>query len=109
MSAKEAQSFALVSDEFTHEKISVYKFIERLLELITEDYDEVAEVKIFPNGAASQFKQKYLFSNLHVFEARYDIKLSCHFFASGHGKGVVDAIGGRIKGSVWRRQKAELW
>lgn len=28
------------------------------------------------------------------------------FFASGHGKGAVDGIGGTVKGSVWRRARS---
>ena len=34
---------------------------------------------------------------------RYALKIQWHFFASGHGKGVVDGIGATVKGTVWRR------
>lgn len=69
ISAEKAKSFALVSKELTHGKISVYKFIDQLLEMITEEYGKVAEVKIFSDGPASQYKQNYPFSNLHSMRA----------------------------------------
>ncbi|CAF1145565.1 unnamed protein product [Adineta steineri] len=33
--------------------------------------------------------------------AEYNLKLSWNFFATSHGKGVVDAIGGMVKRMVW--------
>ena len=44
----------------------------------------------FSDGATSQFKQRYLFSNLHSWEMEHDIELSWNFFATSHGKGVVE-------------------
>ena len=37
----------------------------------------------------------------------HDIKLSWNFFATSHGKGVVDGIGGTVKRTVWRHIKTE--
>ena len=47
------------------------------------------------------------FSNLHSWEMEHDIKLSWNFFATSHGKGVVDGIGGTVKRTVWRHIKTE--
>ncbi|KAJ8684420.1 hypothetical protein QAD02_020212 [Eretmocerus hayati] len=33
----------------------------------------------------------------------YGITISWHFFASSHGKGIVDGVGATVKGAVWRR------
>jgi hypothetical protein len=60
------------------------------------------EIVFFSDGAASQFKQRYLFQNLTHLMAEYDLKLSWIFFATSHGKGVVDAIGGTVKRMVWQ-------
>ena len=37
----------------------------------------------------------------------YDLKITWNFFATSHGKGVVDGIGGTVKRAVWRHVKAE--
>ena len=49
---------------------------------------------------------RYLFSNLYSWEQEHDIKIKWHFFATSHGKGVVDGIGGTVKRSVWRRVRS---
>ena len=36
-----------------------------------------------------------------------DLKITWHFFATSHGKGVVDGIGGTVKRAVWRHVKVE--
>ena len=58
------------------------------------------------DGAASQFKQRYLFSNLHHWEQNTQTKMIWNFFATSHGKGAVDGIGGTVKRSVWRFVRA---
>ena len=55
----------------------------------------------------SQFKQRFLFSNLYAWEMEHDLKITRNFFATSHGKGVVVGIGGTVKRAVWRHVKAE--
>jgi len=50
----------------------------------------------------SQFKQRFLFSNLYGWENEYNFKIIWNFFATSHGKGAVDGIGGTVKRTVWR-------
>ncbi|GBO41443.1 hypothetical protein AVEN_142371-1 [Araneus ventricosus] len=57
-------------------------------------------------GAASQFKQRYLFTNLTFMEEQYNVKVSWSFFATSHGKGVVEGIGGMVKRLVWSNNLA---
>jgi hypothetical protein len=51
----------------------------------------------FSDGAASQFEQHFHFRNLTQIADARKINLSWHFFATSHGKGVVDGIGGIAK------------
>jgi hypothetical protein len=61
-------------------------------------------VQFFSDGAASQFKQKFLFVILTFFRDEYMLKsLIWHFFATSHGKGAVDGIDDTIKRLVWTR------
>ena len=54
-------------------------------------------INIFSDSAASQFKQRYLFSNLYEWQSEFSIQLIWNFFATSHGKGAVDGIGGSVK------------
>ncbi|CAF4797217.1 unnamed protein product [Rotaria sp. Silwood1] len=65
-------------------------------------FPNLEEITFFSDGAASQFKQRYLFQNLTRMMMEHYLKLSWNFFATSHGKGVVDAIGGIIKRMVWQ-------
>ena len=61
------------------------------------------EILFFSDGAASQFKQRYLIHNLTRMSYEYQLTLSWHFFATSHAKGVVNGIGGNIKRMVWKQ------
>lgn len=54
---------------------------------------------VFSDGAASQFKIKYIFCflSMALLEMFKEIKLVWHFFATSHGKGAVDDVGGTVK------------
>lgn len=68
--------------------------------------NEIECVNVFSDDPSSLFKQRYSFFNLFSFETLYEIKLTCNFFASSHGKGVVDGIGRTVKRTVWHHVKA---
>lgn len=103
---KEGKSYVLVSNCLDHGKTSVYTYMNILLKDLKISYPEIEEVQVFSDGASSQFKQKYLFSNLILLEKSCLVKLTWNYFATSHGKGTVDGIGGAVKGSVWRRMIA---
>ena len=52
---------------------------------------------IFTDGAASQFKNKYIMEYAAKMALKKNINLEWNFFANSHGKGVVDGIGGTLK------------
>ena len=65
-------------------------------------------MNVFSDGPSSQFKQKFLFSNLHLWEQDHGVKIQWNFFATSHGKGPVDGLGGSVKRSVWRHVKSGM-
>ncbi len=69
-----------------------------LLNKLKEDNPLLEAIVIFSNGAGSQFKQKYLFSNLYAWEQEYSLSIKWKFF---------DGIGGTIKLAVWWHVKSE--
>lgn len=82
-------------------------FMDYIFKYLLEKYPQIKIINIFSDGPGSQFKQRYLFSNLHTWEEKHEIKLIWNFFATSHGKGVVDGLGGTVKRSVWRHVRSE--
>ena len=60
------ESFVIISDDLKHDKLAVHKFLTLILTLLKEKYTGIETIQIFSDGASSQFKQRYLFSNLHT-------------------------------------------
>ena len=95
------QSYAIISNELQHGKYAVHAFLDYLLRDLKATYPDITKVNFISDGAASQFKQKFLFTNLTFMEEVHHIKVVWNFFATSHGKGVVDGIGGHVKRLVW--------
>lgn len=107
ISKNESQSFAIISDTLDHTKLTVYKFLSFLLKYLKNQYPTIKNIQVFSDGPSSQFKQRFLFSNLYLFEQENDsINITWNFFAMSQGKGAVDGIGGAVKRTVWRHIKA---
>ena len=94
-------SFALPLLDLTHDKFVVNAALGIILNHIGTVLPNVKEVNCFSDGTASQFKQRFLFRNLIEINNERKIKISWHFFATSHGKGVVDGVGGVVKRLVW--------
>jgi hypothetical protein len=61
------------------------------------------ELHVFSDGAPSQMKNRFMFSMLGNFRNYFHLRLlTWSFFATSHGKGPVDAVGGAVKRLVWR-------
>ena len=100
-SQKSFSSHALVTDDKSHDKKVVAIFMDRVIKrLISEKGTKIKHVHIFSDGPSSQFKNKYMVNFYQ--KLRLNVELTWHFFATSHGKGVVDGIGGTVKRVVWR-------
>ncbi|KAG1668796.1 Dipeptidyl peptidase 8 [Nymphon striatum] len=91
-------SLVLVSDNITHSKDTVIPYIDRLLEELPKT---VRKVSLWSDGPASQFKNRYILASLKPLQDKYNITIRWNFFATSHGKGPVDGIGGSVKRFVW--------
>ena len=101
------ESIVIVSDDLNHSKQSVYVYMQYIFNHLKLKCPGMKVLNIFSDGASSQFKQKYLFSNLYSWEQEHDLKINWNFFATSHGKGVVDGIGGTVKRAVWRHVRSD--
>lgn len=101
---KTSISYAIISDYLSHDKFAVYQYLKVILDDLKITHPQVENVIFFSDGAASQFKQKFLFINLTFLRDDYGYsEFTWNFFATSHGKGAVDGIGGCVKRLVWTR------
>ena len=101
-----SRGYVIVSDFLQHNKLSVHAFMRKLFQELKILCPGIEEIDVYSDGAASQFKQRYLFQNLNFWQSEFKLKLRWHYFATSHGKGVVDGHGGTIKRLVWRQVKS---
>ncbi|CAF1296624.1 unnamed protein product, partial [Didymodactylos carnosus] len=85
----------------TRDKFVVDSALKIILNYIETLLPNVEEINYFSDGAASQFKQGFYFRNLARIAKEREINLSWHFFATFHGKCIVDEIGGTVRRLVW--------
>ena len=101
-----SESTVIISNDLNHGKVAVYNFMNHIFASLKQKYPQIEKIDVFSDGASSQFKQKYLFSNLHDWQNQHQVQIGWNFFATSHGKGIVDGIGGTVKRTVWRHIKA---
>lgn len=101
------KSYCIISDYLQHDKHAVYTFLQALISDVKASFPNVLSMNIYSDGAASQFKQRFILSSLNHIKSANDLeRLEWNFFASSHGKGAVDGVGGSVKRLVWRLVKA---
>ena len=91
----------VISDHLLHDAMQVYHFQCKLIEFLKEII-QFRKVIYFSDGAASQYKNRENFINLANHEADFGMPADWHFFATSHGKGPCDGVGGTVKGLAAR-------
>jgi len=72
----EGQSMVIVSDDLNHTKHSIYVFMQCIFRHLKTTYHEIEHINIFSDGPTSQFKQRFLFSNLYAWEMDHDMEIT---------------------------------
>jgi hypothetical protein len=72
-------SFAMVSANVTHDKYCVNVCLNTIISKLKQYLPDLEEIVFFSDGAASQFKQRYLFRNMTKMTAEHDLRLSWNF------------------------------
>ncbi|XP_046662375.1 uncharacterized protein LOC124358190 [Homalodisca vitripennis] len=99
------QCYALISNNLTHDKFSIWYFLKKIISDLKQQF-KIEEVAIFSDGCAGQFKNRYTLSNLTFLDKDYQVTGEWCFFATSHGKGAVDGVGGTVKRMVWEQVKS---
>uniref|UniRef100_A0A1I8IAX8 Integrase catalytic domain-containing protein n=1 Tax=Macrostomum lignano TaxID=282301 RepID=A0A1I8IAX8_9PLAT len=90
---------ALVSDSTDHTKSTVSVLLSYLLRRFATPGQRV---RFWSDGPASQFKNKFMFHFTELACREFELaELSWEFFATSHGKGAIDGLGGTLKRFAW--------
>ena len=83
------------SDNLVHSMdIVVEAYNDHILDKIP---DKVKTLSIWLDGVASQFKNYLILATMKVLLKKHDVQISYDFFATSHGKGLLDGIAGTVK------------
>lgn len=88
----------VISDCLNHDTVAVHLFQKKVIQFLkTKISFQMIKITYFSDGAASQYKNYKNFINLCYHELDFQVKAEWHFFATSHGKGPCDGIGGTVK------------
>ncbi|XP_033122950.1 uncharacterized protein LOC117121756 isoform X2 [Anneissia japonica] len=90
-------SFVIISECNTHDTVAVHLFQKLLIQFLTDTLGHVKKICYFSDGCAAQYKNRKNFLNLCLHEEDFGVQAEWHFFATSHGKGPSDGVGGTIK------------
>lgn len=96
------KSLVIVSDCLTHDSIAVCVYSQIINDFIKTISKHPAKLYYISDGAPQQFKNYKHFANVYYHEEDYGVPAEHHFFATAHGKGPCDGIGGTVKRMVAR-------
>lgn len=94
-------SYAIVSDDVTHDKGNVHSSNSAILQDIKGRLPfPIKMIHYWSDGAAYQFKTFYTLGNLIYHFTDFGCSSDWSFIETAHGKGPVDGIGAEVKRSV---------
>lgn len=100
---QQGSSYVFASDEQSQSKYTVFAYIDKLIEEAKKTTQNIRKIKIFSDGCAMQFKNRFILSNMLNAQGDFGASMEWNFFASSHGKSACDGIGGAIKRNVHKR------
>lgn len=95
-------SLVMISDYLKHDVNTVATFQAHLVNSIRTQVPQLKKMIYFTDGAGSQYKNKMNFYNTCLHEHDHGVEAEWHFYASYHGKGPCDGVGGTFKRSATR-------
>ena len=90
-------SYVVISECNIHDVVAVHLFQARLVAFLKEKFDTLNKIIYFSDGCAAQYKNCKNFANLCNHEVDFGVSAEWHFFATSHGKGPCDGVGGTVK------------
>lgn len=97
-------NYVVFSEYENHDATGVHLFNSKMINFLKSKFGNgnVKKLFYFSDGAGSQYKNRFNFLNLLYHEKDFAVKAEWHFFATSHGKGACDGIGGCVKRAAYR-------
>lgn len=89
--------FVVISECLHHDATAVHVYDKLAMKFFKEKLTDINMVYHFSDGAGSQYKNKYNFVNISFHEKDHNVPCEWHFYATSHGKGPSDGLGGTVK------------
>ncbi|CAF3716375.1 unnamed protein product [Rotaria socialis] len=91
-------SFVIISECLIHDNIAVHLFQRHLINYLKKQFNKnLSKIFYFSDGCAGQYKNLKNFINLTHHQEDFGVDAEWHFFATSHGKGPCDGVGGAVK------------
>ena len=91
-------SLCVLSDDLKHDTVFVHKVMEITTNFCKRNHPQIKQFEYFSDGCAEQYKNFKHFMNLCKHSEDFNIMVAgWNFFATSHGKGACDGIGGSVK------------
>ena len=91
------KSLCFMSDDLQHDTCFVYEVLRRMTTFCQQKYPQLKAIEYFSDGCAGQYKNYKNFMNLCLHQQDLNMSATWSFFATSHGKGPCDGIGGTVK------------
>jgi len=91
------RSLVIISDGNNHDAIAVNVYLKIITDFVKELFLNAAKIYYFSDGAPQQFKNFKNFVNIYYHKQDFKLDAEWHYFATAHGKGPCDGIGGTVK------------
>lgn len=91
------KSIVVILESMKHDTDSFHFFQSKAIDFLKQEFNDMKKIIYFSDGSSSQYKNKKNFKNICLHEDDYGISAEWHFFATSHGKGPCDGIGGTVK------------
>ena len=91
-------SYVIISDCLSHDTTAVHLYQQHLMQYMKRKFQRKPKhIYYFSDGSAAQFKNRKNFINLCFHETDFSVSAEWHFYATSHGKGPCDGVGGTVK------------
>ena len=91
------KSLCFLSNDLVHDVSMVYVIQRYCVTVFKELNSNISVVEYFTDGCAGQYKNRKSFYNLCKHQEDFGVGALWSFFATSHGKGACDGVGGTVK------------
>ena len=91
------------TDLTDHTKTTIVVYLEYLLNIYGV---HGSNILLWSGGPSSQFNNRLMARFMEMSEEKHVSNIRWNFFATSHGKGAVDGVGGVLKRRAWKKVKA---